>query len=66
MSNKIPSRGGVGGGFQIWLLCLTCPSASFAHQFGDLYHVITQLQRAHYLPVSEYVVVFNICFNIKN
>ena len=31
---------------QIWWLCLTCPSASFAHLFGELYHVIAQLQRA--------------------
>ena len=31
---------------QIWWLCLTCTNASFAHLFGDLYHVIAQLQRA--------------------
>ena len=33
---------------QICWLCLTCPSASFALQFGDfLYHVIAHLQKTH-------------------
>ena len=37
---------------QIWWLSLTSPSASFALQYGDLYHVIAQLQKA-YSTTSE-------------